>query len=378
LNKKRLTEAWYQYSIIQFDLEFYLTKDHFYGNMIKNLDDSLKSRRKDFLPFFIKKWSGISHSNRCTDAKCSFAINVDGNWKCFRLKCAFEDVHLISNEMNPIKIGCLETPMRGSYFCKNHSYIQEIVHFNVNGQKWPFDARAIKSEVKGRIGKNVKVKIHDYFENHSGNIYYLVTISESDDNPFWATENQIPLELIEEYNQKKPKVELSCLTKKTIKCVKKTRTQGILISAFNCGIICGFREIFGSESKKQVALFLMDVYMHFEKIPKYTIYDDACHLKKYVENLKSYKTKQNRSVFFASTTLVVDKLHIKNHVDQAYCLKFCDPEKYEDLNEIVTVRCEEINSWFSPFKNHLKYMNRERYIFFVFLMFNFYNEIKIA
>ena len=35
LNKIRLTEEWYQYNIIIFDIEFYETKIHYYGEMIR-------------------------------------------------------------------------------------------------------------------------------------------------------------------------------------------------------------------------------------------------------------------------------------------------------------------------------------------------------
>ena len=59
----------------------------------------------------------------------------------------------------------------------------------------------------------------------------------------------------------------------------------------------------------------MDIYTHFAKIPTFTINDDACHLKKYLEKLNGFKNINNRCNFFSATTFVVDKLHIKNHVD---------------------------------------------------------------
>jgi hypothetical protein len=126
------------------------------------------------------------------------------------------------------------------------------------------------------------LNITDYLNNHSGVIYFLLTKS-TDTEAFWATDKQVLVELVENFSITGQKNNVSCNTKEPIKCKKKTRTQGLLISAFNCGIICGFREMFGSESKKQIALFLMDVNNHFEIISKNTIYDDACHLKKYVK-----------------------------------------------------------------------------------------------
>ena len=113
---KRLAETWYQYNIVLFDIEYYKVKDHVYGNLISNLNEAIRSRKKDFLSFFVKKWTHLTHLTHCEDKKCSFAVNVDGNWKCFRLKCAFEDVQLVSIELKPIKIGCPHTPERNSYY----------------------------------------------------------------------------------------------------------------------------------------------------------------------------------------------------------------------------------------------------------------------
>ena len=118
--------------------------------------------------------------------------------------------------------------------------------------------------------------------------------------------------------------------------------------------------------------------MHFEKIPVFTIYDDACHLKKYIENLKSFNENKLRCTFFKSTKLVVDKFHIHNHVDELYCLKFCDPNKYSELDEINTVTCEETNIWLSPYKHSVKHMNKQRYLFFLFIMFDYYNQIILS
>ena len=117
--------------------------------------------------------------------------------------------------------------------------------------------------------------------------------------------------------------------------------------------------------------------MNFKNIPKFTIYDDACYLKKYIENLKTLKEKTKRCKFFESTKLVVDKLHIQNHVDKEYCLKFCDPDKFAELNYIVTVTCEETNAWLSQYKHSAKHMNKQRYFFFFFIMFDYYNQIKL-
>jgi hypothetical protein len=104
LNEKRLAECWYQYNLIMLEFEITESKGHVSGRKIQFLDDSIKSRRKDFLPFFVKKWTSEIHFKNCDNKNCSFSVNVDGNWKCFRLKCAYEEVKLVSDELNPLKI----------------------------------------------------------------------------------------------------------------------------------------------------------------------------------------------------------------------------------------------------------------------------------
>jgi len=81
---------------------------------------------------------------------------------------------------------------------------------------------------------------------------------------FWVTSNQIMATKVEDYIEQlknfKKDVEPSCSSSKlflTIPCVKKTRTVGMFLSCFNCVIIAGYREIFGSETTAQaVGLFL--------------------------------------------------------------------------------------------------------------------------
>ena len=73
---------------------------------------------------------------------------------------------------------------------------------------------------------------------------------------------------------------------------KRTRrhTVGILVSAFPCGIITVFEELFGSESLSQVYAIMVE---YFAKLPKTSrekiieiLYDDACHFKKFSEDEK--------------------------------------------------------------------------------------------
>jgi hypothetical protein len=46
---------------------------------------------------------------------------------------------------------------------------------------------------------------------------------------------------------------------KVFSCDHRCKTHGILLAVFNCGIIIGYRELFGKESATQVALLYLDI-----------------------------------------------------------------------------------------------------------------------
>ena len=54
----------------------------------------------------------------------------------------------------------------------------------------------------------------------------------------------------------------------------------------------------------------------------------------------------------------------------------CHPDKFPELKTINTIVCEQINFWLSKYKYITKHMLRQRFIFFLFIIFDFYNEIK--
>jgi len=46
----------------------------------------------------------------------------------------------------------------------------------------------------------------------------------------------------------------------------------------------------------------------------------------------------------------------------------------EGVNMVI---CEQINFWISRFKHNVKHMNCYRFIYFIYIIFNHYNEMKI-
>lgn len=235
--------------------------------------------------------------------------------------------------------------------------------------------------IKPNTGKpeHEKLKIYDCFINKNEKVLYLVGYEQF--LPFWASENQLSKEAREQFDRKNNFGEgIDCKTLKCLSypCDKKTRTVGEFLAVYNCGIICGFREIFGSESLVQTALFTLDLFDNVLSHPNIITYDDGCHLKKMIDQSEKVVFRSKRIEKLCQKTIVIDRFHYKGHKKKDdYCKKICNPDNYSDLNDINTSVVEQINYWFSGYKHLVKHMNRERFKFFVYLVCNELNESNI-
>jgi hypothetical protein len=70
---------------------------------------------------------------------------------------------------------------------------------------------------------------------------------------------------------------------------------------------------------------------------------------------------------------VVDKLHIKGHIGK----NFCHPDNFPELQPLNTVVCEQKNFCLGKYKYSLKHMSMHRFNFFVFIIFDAYNQLNI-
>ena len=137
----------------------------------------------------------------------------------------------------------------------------------------------------------------------------------------------------------------------------------------------GYSEIFQHETVKQAFIFALTVLENSKINPNVLIYDNGCKLKKYIEKKSNY-VQTPRFDKLKKMKIMVDRFHFKSHVDQ-YCNKNCNPYKCLELVDLNTSVAEQINSWFSRYKYITKYMNFERFVFFLFFIFDFYNNEKI-
>ncbi len=67
---------------------------------------------------FSRKWT--KHTHKDSKEPCNKILALDGNWKCNRLKCAYDNVWRRSAEFGEYRVGCKNTPERLSYYCAEH------------------------------------------------------------------------------------------------------------------------------------------------------------------------------------------------------------------------------------------------------------------
>ncbi len=283
------------------------------------------------------------------------------------------------------------TPCQNSYYCEKHMKSELSLFFNINGSRTSIK---IDSIVPIKVHTSSVLKIHDVYcadeesekyipesalflvELKSKKIAWVNNLSVTKEH-LDLFKNEILDNEIKSIHSKQYANEILCNTNKEERfpCANKTKTRGILLATYNCGIIVSYRELFGSESITQVVLFYLDLISICQKLPEYFIYDDACHLKQYMNN-RNFENITERTNTLFKKTHVIDKMHILNHKSK-WCLKYCNPYLIKDLNEINTVSCEQTNFWAGKFKHCTKHLNYSRFSFFLYIIFDEYNNQKI-
>jgi hypothetical protein len=275
-------------------------------------------------------------------------------------------------------MSCPLTPERGSYFCSEHKNNSTEIYFKISDSlELLIDVSNIKESRKKNF---LDYRIYDCFVDSEDTVLYLLATKKG--KYLWTSKP--PQNLIQEFSckfsksiEKNYSALTNCQINKEfpIPCKKKCRTTGILLSVYNCGIICGYRELFSSESPTQVSIFLLDLMQFSESSSKYLIYDNACSLEKFLKN-RNIKQSSERGLKLDNMKLVIDRLHLKNHVDPE-CHKNFDANNYDELFNINTVVCEQTNFWMSRFKYIMKHMNFHRFNFFMYIILNKYNMEKL-
>ncbi|CAF1047938.1 unnamed protein product [Brachionus calyciflorus] len=203
LEEKRISECWFYYKYLKTSKE--LEENNVEMFYLKDINHNISNLNKKLSPYFTSKWSGNNHTINCKADNCSQIISIDGNYKINRLKCFFSSTKIKSEEfgkkclnfnliqkhqylfrliLENIEIGCLNTPIRGSYFCEEHKKLDPNFKFRY-GEKF-FQCNLSQIKQKNGIISKQKLKIYDSFLNNKDQIFYLVDYQ--DDCPFWISE----------------------------------------------------------------------------------------------------------------------------------------------------------------------------------------------
>lgn len=75
----------------------------------------------------------------------------------------------------------------------------------------------------------------------------------------------------------------------------------------------------------------------YDAVAGYICYDDVCHLRRFTNN-PTQKDLIEQAKQLATTEMVVDRMHIKGHVDQ-WSKKNCDAEKCFHLDKVRPQTC---------------------------------------
>lgn len=83
----------------------------------------------------------IKPKKRQAEEQCKKTITFDGLWKVNRSKCCYDKLYM-QTDFGDVEIGCTDTPVRGSYFCRIHRACD--LGFNVENKILFFKPHEIK------------------------------------------------------------------------------------------------------------------------------------------------------------------------------------------------------------------------------------------
>ena len=156
-------------------------------------------------------------------------------------------------------------------------------------------------------------------------------------------------------------------------------TAGIFVTFFNCGRILSISSLHGSESLSEVYMHVVSFFEnHGERLPNEFGYDDGCHLRRFSEIRKDVTEKASPFWERIGKRIYVDRFHFKKHKrTNGYCQEHCNPKDNESIVNANTEICEQSFRWFARHKYSLNHMSPARFRFFLLLMADRRNDIRL-
>ena len=137
-----------------------------------------------------------------------------------------------------------------------------------------------------------------------------------------------------------------------------------------CGIIVDTRELLNCESPSQVFAQLLTLRCDRRVEFQFVGYDSACELKPFLQNL-AQKGNEGAAILLKDTAFVVDRFHIKGHVNpkcnpnSPLCEFHPDMDTYSAIKTANTECAEQCFSFLKRFRHMMKYMNKNKFHFFL-------------
>eukprot|EP00439_Symbiodinium_sp_Y106_P086082 s465_g31.t1 len=134
---------------------------------------------------------------------------------------------------------------------------------------------------------------------------------------------------------------------------------GVLTAMLACGRVAHLQLLAGAESATQVTMLLAD--LRAVRSFNYVIYDDACHLARFVRN-RARKSPRSVLCQLAEATYVIDRFHRCNHTaclqeTSRHYLPEVKIERHAVLADLNTSWSESWNAWLDVLTPQMRSMD---------------------
>ncbi|CAF1671116.1 unnamed protein product, partial [Adineta ricciae] len=316
--RRIFSQIWITYQVIT--LAFFMGYDQITlpSTMDRQDNDSFfYSIFQPLYPLFVKFWLNHAEYKPCS-LYCSRALVVDA-------------------EISSINVGCDQTPLYKSMYCKEHSP-KEVPRLLPN-YKHPANNPILTSKAKAKSRMN-KTNQHSQTVVVEHEAISCSTLKE------------------------KPKAYVD-------KCM---RSFGVIVYTTNCNVTVAFNEIFRSETIKEILNGLISIVNISPSLPPCIVYDDACHLiRRLIDGQVKNEFNVTPAILYLNTkTYNIDRMHLINHRDK-WCRKHLDPKTNPLLNNINTESCEQLFSWNNGYATAFTNMNQSRCRLMILITFHLRN-----
>ena len=146
------------------------------------------------------------------------------------------------------------------------------------------------------------------------------------------------------------------------------RTKGVILAVYNCGIICSYKVLFGSESLTQVARFYLDI---MDRSPKYLINDDACHLKPFMD--AHCKVNESSTVIWWKNFIKILSIDCTLIITLLKFVKIFIATNIQNWAKLILWRVKKQTFGLEIININTCY---KRYLFYLYIIFDDFNDFN--